>query len=129
MMRRYAAIKKFNYFFSRYVRGILYAIPIIALATYVALFPGKSGRRIFSFLGIVVFTLFGFIFSKYPGHVSFNHFDGFKLYLLKIIRDFIFYGILDKMENCNRWYGTPVCFRFDYHQLGRRKKNIRMYRK
>ncbi|EEB12058.1 sodium/nucleoside cotransporter, putative [Pediculus humanus corporis] len=55
---------------NKYVRGILYAIPIIALATYVALFPGKSGRRIFSFLGIVVFTLFGFIFSKYPGHIK-----------------------------------------------------------
>lgn len=54
---------------------VICALPLIAVGIFLAMDidPGDE-KRLISLLGVVVFMLFGFLFSKYPGHVSWKFF-------------------------------------------------------
>jgi len=55
---------------SRATRVVVYLALVAALVTFLVIDTADERDRLISFLGLVVFILFGFVFSKHPSRVS-----------------------------------------------------------
>lgn len=57
----------------RFVRWLVYLVLLAAVVTFLVIDSKNNRSRLISATGIVVFTLLGFIFSKYPGKIRWRH--------------------------------------------------------